>query len=110
MLNVSALQKQIKSALSQYIPAALETCMKNGASIRSEETDKAAAAFAKQFDEMVSEPLAQSIASAIDYYVKNADITGTIITVGNKFTQMAHISPPPTPITGGKIPNTFGIN
>jgi len=50
------------------------------------------------------------LAEAIDYYIKNADITGTIITVGNKFTQTAKINPPGTPVMGGKIPNTLGIN
>lgn len=110
MLKVNDLKDSIKEALSQYIPTALETCIKNGSPIRSEISDAMAANFAKQFDEMVSEPLATSLANAIDYYVKNADITGTIITIGNKFTQTAMITPPPTPVVGGKIPNTLGIN
>ena len=48
--------------------------------------------------------------NAIDYYVKNMNITGTIITAGSPSTQVAKISPAPTPITGGKIPNTLGIS
>ena len=39
-----------------------------------------AKAFADTFDELVSEELAKLIASAIDYYVKNISIFGTIIT------------------------------
>ena len=38
------------------------------------------------------------------------NITGTIITAGSPSTQVAKISPAPTPITGGKIPNTLGIS
>ena len=66
------------------------------------------------FDEMVSEALADILANAIDYYVKNMNITGTIITVGGPTTQTATIAPAPTPITGGKIPKRgtgfFGCN
>jgi hypothetical protein len=65
---------------------------------------------ADTFDELVSESLADIIANAIDYYIKNMNITGTIITVGSPVTQTAVIAPAPTPITGGKIPNTFGIS
>jgi len=110
MLKVDDLKSQIKSALSEYIPLALETCFKNSSPIRSESSDKMAEDFAKQFDEIVSEPLAQSIASAIDYYIRNADITGFIITNGSPTTHTTTINPPPTPIMGGKIPNTLGIN
>ena len=53
--------------------------------------------------------LAQLIANAIDYYVKNISITGTIITVGSMVTQTAMIAPAPTPVVAGAIPNTLGI-
>jgi len=110
MLKVDDLKKQIKSAFSEYIPLALETCFKNSSPIRSEISDRMAENFAKQFDEMVSDPLAESLANAIDYYIRNADITGFIITNGSSTTHTVTINPPPTPITGGKIPNTLGIN
>lgn len=110
MLKVDDLKSQIQSALSAYIPAALQTCLLNQQPEKSEQSTKMAKEFAETFDKLVSEPLAESLANAIDYYIKNADITGTIITIGNKFTQTAKIMPSPTPITGGKIPNTFGIN
>lgn len=110
MLKVDDLKSQIQSALSAYIPAALQTCLLNQQPEKSEQSTQMAKEFAETFDKLVSEPLAESLANAIDYYIKNADITGTIITIGNKFTQTAKIMPAPTPITGGKIPNTFGIN
>ena len=110
MLKVDDLKSQIQSALSAYIPAALQTCLLNQQPEKSEQSTQMAKEFAETFDKLVSEQLAESLANAIDYYIKNADITGTIITIGNKFTQTARITPAPTPITGGKIPNTFGIN
>ena len=58
--------------------------------------------------EKVIDPLAKRLAAAIDYYVRNANVYGTIITTGSPVTQMAAISSP-TPLTNGKIPNTFGI-
>ena len=65
--------------------------------------------FAETFDELVTEQLAKLIANAIDYYIKNISITGTIITTGSPVTQMAVIAPAPVPSTAGKIPNTLGI-
>lgn len=110
MLKVDDLKSQIQSALHQIIPTAIEACINEKNPVKSEVGQQEAKQFAQTFDEMVSENLATSLAQAIDYYVKNADITGTIITVGGPTTQTATIVPPPTPITGGKIPNTFGIN
>lgn len=110
MLNPNDLKSQIKAALSEYLPAAIETCILNRYPIRSEQAEEEAKSFAKTFDELVSEPLAESLANAIDYYVKNITITGTIITVGGMFSQVANIAPAPMPATAGKIPNTLGIS
>jgi hypothetical protein len=54
--------------------------------------------------------LADNIANAIDYYIKNMAITGTIITVGSPVTQTAVITSMPTPVANGKVPNTLGIS
>lgn len=110
MLNKNDLKSQLQSALSNTIPPALEQCLINYSGFESEKLNAAAKEFRDTFDEMVSEPLAELIASAIDYYVKNASVTGTIITVGGMTTQTAVISPAPNPVAGGKIPNTFGIS
>ena len=109
MLKPDDLKSQLKSAFSAYLPPALEQCLVNAAGVESDAVNEMAKNFADTFDDLVSEPLAESIANAIDYYVKNATITGTIITVGSMVTQTAQIAPAPTPVTGGKIPNTLGI-
>lgn len=110
MLKKDDLKSQIKSALSNTIPPALEQCMINHSGVESDAMTQAAKEFRETFDDLVSEPLAELLASAIDYYVKNATITGTIITVGGMTTQVANISPAPNPVTAGKIPNTLGIS
>ena len=110
MLNVDDLESQIKTALKNIIPLAIEQCKLAEYPMDSEIGKSRAKAFAESFDELVSEELAKIIASAIDYYVKNMNITGTIITSGSPSTHVAKISPAPTPITGGKIPNTLGIS
>lgn len=110
MLKVDDLKSQIQSALSAYIPAAIQTCLLNQQPEKSEQSTQMAREFAETFDKLVSEQLAESLANAIDYYIKNMDITGTIITIGSQFTQMAKIVPAPIPITAGKIPNTLGIS
>ena len=110
MLKVDDLKSQIQSALSAYIPAAIQTCILNQQPQKSEQSTQMAREFAETFDKLVSEQLAESLANAIDYYIKNMDITGTIITIGSQFTQTAKIVPAPIPITAGKIPNTLGIS
>ena len=111
MLKPDDLKSQLHAAFKQYIPKAIEQCMANdmqeaGTSKLAKEKAKK---FAKTFDDLVSEPLAESIAQAIDYYVKNAQIYGTIITVGSRFTQTATINSTDKPLVNGKVPNTLGI-
>ena len=54
--------------------------------------------------------VAELLSSAIDYYVKNITITGTLITTGSPWVHTVSITPAPTPITAGKIPNTLAIS
>ena len=75
-----------------------------------EQVDAQNTAIAETFDDLVTEPLAENLANAIDYYVKNIAITGTIITSGSPVTQTAMISSMPTPVINGKVPNTLGIS
>ena len=110
MLNVNDLKDQLKASFESIIPSAIETCKKNEQPFKTAEGYKLAEEFAKTFKELVCEDLADSIANAIDYYIKNATITGTIITTGSPFTHMATIMSAPMPVTAGKIPNTLGIN
>jgi hypothetical protein len=110
MLDVDKLKDQIKTGIQNTVIPAIERIELKKQPTTSELGNEQAKEVATVFDEMVSEALADIIANAIDYYIKNANITGTIITVGSPSTQTANIVAAPTPITGGKIPNTFGIS
>ena len=110
MLNPSSLESQLKDIYSTILPPAVEQIV---LTLFPQETDignNIAKQCAETFDEMVSGPLAEMIANAIDYYVHNISISGMIITTGSPFTQQAQIAPAPSPTVGGKIPNTFGIS
>ena len=109
MLNVDKLKDNIKQSIQEIVIPAIKEIELARQPIKSEVGDKMAEQIANTFDELVSEPLADNIANAIDYYVKNAQIFGTIITVGSPVTQTAVVNSTPTPVTNGKIPNTLGI-
>ena len=108
MLNENTLYREIKAAFNETFPTAFENALKSTFSEQSEIGDEVAKQFGKSIDDAISDPLAKRLAAAIDYYVRNANIYGTIITVGSPVTQTAAISSP-TPLTNGKIPNTLGI-
>ena len=108
MLNENTLYREIKAAFNETFPTAFEHALKSTFAEQSEIGDEVAKQFGKSIDDAISDPLAKRLAAAIDYYVRNANIYGTIITVGSPVTQTAVISSP-TPLTNGKIPNTLGI-
>jgi len=110
MLKVNDLKYQLKVAYSKVLPTAIERIVLTLMPEKSKVGEEKAKEMAQQFDELVSEELAELTANAIDYYIKNAAITGTIITAGSPTTQMAKITSMPTPITNGKVPNTLGIS
>ena len=72
--------------------------------------DEMAKDIAERFDASTSDQMAELLSSAIDYYVKNISVTGTLITTGSPFVHTVSITAAPTPITAGKIPNTLGIS
>lgn len=109
MLIVNDLKSQLKTALSATIPPAIEAIIIQGKREKSDWDEKMAKEMAKTFDEAVSEQLADLLANAIDYYIKNATITGTLITLGGPTTQVCNLMPAPMPKLGGIIPNTLGI-
>ena len=110
MLNPSSLQSQLKDIYSTILPPAVEQVV---LTLFPQETDigeKIAKQCAETFDDMVSAQLAEMMANAIDYYVKNISISGMIITTGSPYTQQAQIVPAANNTVGGTIPNTFGIS
>lgn len=110
MLNVDGLKEQIMQTIKDIVIPAIKEIELARQPIKSDIGDQHAEQIANTFDELVTEPLADNIANAIDYYIKNMSITGTIITVGSPVTQTAVISSMPTPVANGKVPNTLGIS
>lgn len=110
MLNVDGLKEQLMQTIKDVIIPAIKEIELARQPLKSDTGDKMAQQIADTFDELVTEPLADNLANAIDYYVKNISITGTIVTVGSPVTQTANIESMPTPITNGKVPNTLGIS
>ena len=110
MLNVDGLKEQIMQTIKDVIIPAIKEIELAKQPVKSDIGDKQAQQVADTFDELVTEPLADNLANAIDYYIKNMAITGTIITVGSPATQTAVITSMPTPVANGKVPNTLGIS
>ena len=110
MLNVDKLKEQIAQMIKDIVIPAIEEIERARQPMKSKIGDESAKQIAQTFDELVTESLAENLANAIDYYVKNIAITGTIITVGSPTTQTATISSMPTPVANGKVPNTLGIS
>jgi hypothetical protein len=108
MLNPKTLEDQIKNALEQYLPPAFENAMFSMIDADGDEVRERCKNFGQTVSDMLSEPLASSIAAAIDYYVKNISISGTILTTGTPVTQQAVIVSP-SPLTNGVVPNSLKI-
>lgn len=109
MLNPNTLESEIKKALEQYLPDAFEQAahclMPNNSAV----ADDMCKEFGNTVSEILAEPLASSLAAAIDYYVKNISLQGTIITTGSPVTQTGVIVAAPNPSVAGSIPNTLKI-
>jgi len=110
MLKVNDLQSQIKSALTDIYKPAIHDIFAMIFPQKTSYIEEMCNEVADTFDEMTSEPMAEMLATAIDTYIKNISISGTIITTGSPISQTAQILPSPTPIVAGKIPNTLGIS
>ena len=110
MLNVDGLKNQIMQIIKDVLVPAIKELELARQPNKSDVGDKQAEQIAQTFDELISEPLADNLANAIDYYIKNISITGTIITTGSPVTHTAVITSMPTPVTNGKVPNTLGIS
>lgn len=107
-LNLPRLQDELTKAFEEVLPTAFETALKETFPEKSKAGEEMAKQFGETIKNLVAEDLGKRIAGAIDYYIKNANIYGTIITVGGPFTQTAVIQSP-APITNGKVPCTLGI-
>ena len=110
MLNQEALNKQLKEGFSAIFKNAFETCLLNSFPNKSDIGAEYAKNFAETFDNLVSDELAILISTSIDAYIKNAAITGTIITAGTPGSQTATIKSLSVPTSNGTVPNTLGIS
>ena len=108
MLKKDKLEQEIKRAFDETFPGALEQAMLKIFPEQSKTGDNIAKKFGETVNDLISEPMAKRLAAAIDYYVRSADIYGTIVTVGSMVTQTAVVNSP-SPLTNGKVPNTLGI-
>ncbi len=108
MLQVDNLQKALQTAFEEVLPSAFKEVVKAMVPEKSTDGESKAEAVETMVKELVSEDLSTRLAYAIDSYIKNADIYGTIITTGSPFTQTAMINGS-SPIINGKVPNTLGI-
>jgi hypothetical protein len=109
-LKVGDLKEHIEVGLKNIVNPAIERIESLRYTDKSEIGKRKAREIRDMWDDMVSDALSEVIAQAIDYYIKNADITGTIITVGSPFTQEATIFSTQVPIVNGTVPNTLGIS
>lgn len=110
MLNADKLQKELQDSIHNIVVPAIERLELKRMPSSSKEGEELAKDIADTFDELVSESLSKIIANAIDCYIKNANITGMIITNGSPTTHVGNFVPAATPSMGGKIPNTLGIS
>lgn len=108
MLKVDKLESEIKKAFDETLPGAFEQAVLLIFPEKSKTGDDIAKKFGETANDLISGPLAQRLAAAIDYHVRSATIYGTIITVGGMVTQTAMINSP-SAITNGSVPNSLGI-
>lgn len=108
MLKSTDLQKALQRSFEEVLEPAFEQAFKNIVPETTDDGNKKAKEWAKTIKELISEPLSTRLAEAIDAYIKNADIYGTLICVGSPSTHTCKINSP-SPLTNGKIPNTLGI-
>ena len=110
MLDVDTLTDQIYMGMKNIIVPTIKTMIRSGYPQDSSIGDEMSENQSKVFDDLASEQFAEILANAIDYYVKNMAIEGTIITNGGPTTQVARITANKIPQVNGKLPNSLGIS
>lgn len=109
MLDKTVISDEIKDAILDVLPNAIKLGMIQTTPVKSEEAKENFQKLGEAIADMIAEPLASRIASAIDAYIKMADFSGTIITAGSPVTQTAIVMPGGMPVLNGAIPNTLKI-
>lgn len=109
MLKADVLEQNLADLFHSTIPTTFERALIQLFPEKTERGDDIAKKFGETIDKMLSDQWAKTIAQAIDYYVKNAQIFGNLITYGSPTTHTCQINSTPMPATNGSIPNTLGI-
>lgn len=110
MLDQAKLKGSIQSAFEEILQPALETAFSKVCPKDTTDGSHAATNFANTATELISEPLAERLASAIDYYVRNANIFGNfmILGVSTVGSPSAQTQVAPLPITVQTMPVGLG--
>ena len=109
MLKPDVLEQNLLDMFNQTIPVAFEQAFLEMMPEKTDAGSKAAEKFGETINKFLAPQWSKTMAQAIDYYTKNAQIFGTVITMGSPTTQTAMINSTPMPATNGSIPNTLGI-
>ena len=110
MLDQAKLKDSIQSAFEEILQPALETAFSKVCPKDTTDSSRAATNFADTATELISEPLAERLASAIDYYIRNANIFGNfmILGVSTVGSPVAQTQVAPLPITVQTMPVGLG--
>lgn len=81
-LNKGKLKDNIKKAIEDSFQPAFETAFKRTMPTDCQLSNDMAKNFADVATTMIAEPFAEQLSSAIDYYIKNADIHGQCMLLG----------------------------
>lgn len=110
MLNPDTLKENIEAGIRDIVCKATTECFKRSYPVESDIGNTTAENFGNNFNDLCAGPLADILASAIDSYVRQMELHGTVITTGTPTTQTAQIVASATPIVNGTVPNTVGIH
>lgn len=81
-LDQGKLKDNIKSAIEDTLQPALETAMLKQFGKDTKESTEKSKEFADTVIDLFADPFAEALSSAIDYYVRNADVHGQMMLLG----------------------------
>lgn len=109
MLDKDQLETQLKSSLHEHFKNACEQAVAKLMPVPTKNGDQRIKEFSESFTTIIEENISKCLAGAIDYYVKNIELHGTVITVGSATTQTAKIDCTANPTANFVVPNAVGI-
>ncbi len=109
MLNKTRLKNELKAAFDDIFPGAFEEAYLATMPTLTKEGKDIAKEFGERVNKLISDDLSTAMASAIDYYVRNISISGTLITQGTPVLHTCRINSP-SPLVNGILINSLKIN